>query len=155
MYVAIAYCNSGEKDFWGLFDFHLCSSTSKSTPSFSRRLFSSDKEGLEEEISDSRQFWKTRLRIFIAKPPGQHEEGEGVSKVRLVFGLHHRGNIRVRLLVRPDMSLYMVTFSMQTIIVSANCSKGFHSSDGSDHKRERWKEDLILNPAGLCLGMTG
>ena len=102
--VASAYCNSGDKDFWGLFDFYLCSSTSKSTPSFSRRLFSSDKEGLEEEISDSRQFWKTRLRISIVKPPGQHEEGEGVSKVRFVFGLHHRGNIRVRLLVRPDMS---------------------------------------------------
>ena len=117
-------CNSGDKHFWSLFDFNLRSSTSKSTPSFSRRLFSSDKEGLEEEISDSRHFWKTRLRIFVIQSPGQHEEGEGVSKVRFVFGLHHRGNIRVRMLVRPDMSsdYVKVTFSMQTIIVSANCS---------------------------------
>ena len=123
LYVAIA-SNSGDKDFWGLFDFHLRSSTSRSTPSFSRRLFSSDKEGLAWEISDSRHFWKTRLRIFIVQPPGQHEEGEGVSKVRFVLGLHHRGNIRVRLLVRPDMSSYMVTFSMQTTLLAPTVHRG-------------------------------
>ena len=63
-------------EFW----FYLFSSTSKSTPSFSKRLFSSDKEGLDINIIIMVSFSKFET-------PGKHEEGEGIVMSKYVWYL--------------------------------------------------------------------
>ena len=59
---------------------YLFSSTSKSTPSFSKRLFSSDKEGLDIDIIIIVSFSKSDV-----KKPGKHEVGEGIVMSKQVW----------------------------------------------------------------------